>query len=177
MGFAREIMQLYSVGLCKLNQDGSEVLIDGKCDLTYTNDEIIEYAKVWTGFTKQEVRGNIESIFSKNFLDPLKIRKEWRDKFPKLGLNSIYIADAYPLCADRPKYHFLRKNAKYRLLGSSSTPELQSDPVEWNINESAIRFTLKNESPLYNELCNPKPSGDCDFKSVVVLDSDLTCLE
>jgi len=182
--FAREIMQLYSIGLCKLNQDGSKVLKDGECELTYTNDEIIEYAKVWTGFTKREVRGNIESIFAsdKNFLDPLKIKKEWRDKFPKLGLNSIYIADAYPLCADRPKYHFLRKNAKYRLLGSSSTPELQSDPLEWNINESAIRLTLKkptqNDSPyLYNKLCNAKPNGDCDYKSVVVLDSDLICLE
>merc|ERR1711862_746747 len=171
--FAREIMQLYSIGLCKLNQDGTKVLIDGECELTYTNDEIIEYAKVWTGFTTQEVRGNIESIFAfdKNFLDPLKIKKEWRDKFPKLGLNSIYIADAYPLCADRPKYHFLRKNAKYRLLGSSSTPELQSDPLEWNINESAIRLTLKkptqnDSSYLYNKLCNAKPNGDCDYKSV-----------
>ena len=68
---SREIMQLYSIGLCELNQDGSKVLKDGECELTYTNDEIIEYAKVWTRFTKREVRGNIESIFAsdKNFLD------------------------------------------------------------------------------------------------------------
>ena len=93
-------------------------------------------------------------------------------------MNLIYIGDGYPLCVDRPKYHFLKKNAKYRLLGSTSTPELLSDPVKWSYNDNAVRFTLKkpdeNELYLYNKLCNPT-NGVCNFKSVVVLDSDLQC--
>ena len=59
--FAREIMQLFSVGLNKLNDNGTPVL-DGAGDtmLTYTNDDIREYARLWTGFESRRVRGNVE---------------------------------------------------------------------------------------------------------------------
>ena len=64
------------------------------------------------------------------------------------------------------------------MLGSTSTPELLSDPPEWSFNDNAVRFTLKkpaeHEPYLYNKLCNPT-NGTCDFKNVIVLDSDLEC--
>lgn len=50
--YAREIMQLFSIGLIKLNMDGSPELDDGGREvLTYTNEEIEEYARAWTGFS------------------------------------------------------------------------------------------------------------------------------
>ena len=51
--YAREIMQLFSIGLHKLNMDGT-LQLDGNGNkvLTYTNNEIEEYARVWTGFSK-----------------------------------------------------------------------------------------------------------------------------
>ena len=51
--YARELMQLLSVGTKKLNMDGSPQLDDqGKTILTYTNADIVEYARAWTGFSK-----------------------------------------------------------------------------------------------------------------------------
>ncbi len=48
--YAREIMQLFSIGLVKLNIDGTEELdSNGNTIATYTNDDITEYARVWTG--------------------------------------------------------------------------------------------------------------------------------
>ena len=112
--FSREVLQLYTIGICKLNQDGSEVLgQNGVCEPAYTNDETVEYSRVWTGFVKEKERGNIESmstwednlidvsinyyilfvgiclifLHSLHFEKPLKIEKKWRDKFPKLGLS------------------------------------------------------------------------------------------
>lgn len=49
--YAREIMQLFSIGLYELNPDGSlKMGTDGKPLATYTNADIREFAKVFTGF-------------------------------------------------------------------------------------------------------------------------------
>ena len=50
--FAREVMQLFSIGLYELNIDGSvKVDSDGVPIPTYDNDDIREMAKVFTGLT------------------------------------------------------------------------------------------------------------------------------
>ncbi len=50
--YAREVMQLFSIGLFELNTDGSEVLDDaGQPVPTYDNDDIREFAKVFTGLS------------------------------------------------------------------------------------------------------------------------------
>ncbi|GJI91810.1 hypothetical protein RugamoR1_49730 [Rugamonas sp. R1(2021)] len=49
--FAREIMQLMSIGLYKLNQDGSQVIVNGKAVETYTHDDVMGMAKVFTGWS------------------------------------------------------------------------------------------------------------------------------
>lgn len=60
--YAREIMQLFTIGLHELKNDGTPVLgQDGQPIPTYTNDEITSYARVWTGFERQPARGNIEN--------------------------------------------------------------------------------------------------------------------
>lgn len=48
--YAREIMQLFSIGLFELNQDGTRKLdADGNPIPTYDNDDIKEFAKIFTG--------------------------------------------------------------------------------------------------------------------------------
>lgn len=48
--YAREIMQLFSIGLFLLNDDGTLVLDgEGKPIPTYDNDDITEFAKIFTG--------------------------------------------------------------------------------------------------------------------------------
>jgi len=50
--YAREVMQLFTIGLYELNQDGSYQLDqNGNPIPTYTNAEITEFAKVFTGLT------------------------------------------------------------------------------------------------------------------------------
>jgi uncharacterized protein (DUF1800 family) len=49
--YARESMQLLTIGLYELNQDGSLKMIDNKPVETYTNADIVGLAKVFTGWS------------------------------------------------------------------------------------------------------------------------------
>jgi uncharacterized protein (DUF1800 family) len=49
--FAREVMQLMSIGLYQLNQDGSLKTSGGKPIETYTHDDVMGMAKVFTGWS------------------------------------------------------------------------------------------------------------------------------
>lgn len=57
--YAREIMQLFSIGLYELNNDGTRKLdADGRYIPTYNNNDIKELAKVFTGLGAGAVREN-----------------------------------------------------------------------------------------------------------------------
>ncbi len=118
-------MQLFSTGLDMLNDDGTKQVDENSNPiLAYTNDEIMSFARVWTGVDYQKKRGNVEeSSREGNRYDPMKVQAGWRDKFPKTDMTGGYIGDKYPLCADLPDKMFLRKGAEYRLIGSSHMPE------------------------------------------------------
>jgi uncharacterized protein (DUF1800 family) len=47
--FARELLQLFSIGTCRLNTDGT--LYGGRCQSTYTNETVRNYAFALTGWT------------------------------------------------------------------------------------------------------------------------------
>lgn len=49
--FARELMQLMTIGLYQLNQDGSVKLSNGKPIETYNHDDVAGLAKVFTGWS------------------------------------------------------------------------------------------------------------------------------
>ena len=50
--YAREVMQLFSIGLFELNRDGTRRLgSDGAPIPTYSNTDVREYAKIFTGLT------------------------------------------------------------------------------------------------------------------------------
>ena len=87
--YAREIMQLYSLGLCMLNPDGSEIIADdGNCVPVYTNNEIFEYSRVWTGFKAQPLRGNVETVWEEgnhNDVDPLKIERRLHYQYNRVS--------------------------------------------------------------------------------------------
>ncbi|RLV60130.1 DUF1800 family protein [Parashewanella curva] len=52
--YAREIMQLFTIGLFELNPDGSHQQENGKDIPTYNNDDIKEMARVFTGIKASE---------------------------------------------------------------------------------------------------------------------------
>ncbi len=47
--YARELMQLFTIGLNQLNMDGT--LAGGTATPTYTQDDVAQHARVWTGYT------------------------------------------------------------------------------------------------------------------------------
>lgn len=49
--FARELMQLFSIGVAELNPDGSPQLLGGELQPTYGQDEIREFARALTGWS------------------------------------------------------------------------------------------------------------------------------
>lgn len=54
--YAREIMQLFSIGLYELDEDGTPEYASE----TYTNEDIVSFARAWTGFRTRDNRGNVE---------------------------------------------------------------------------------------------------------------------
>ena len=183
--YAREIMQLFSVGLWMLEPDGTQSLdANGRPIPTYVNDDIVEQARIWTGLTTRDIRGNVEirrNPERPNQIDPVKIREEWRDVFPKRDLYGGHIGDGYPLCTDLGSAPFLRAGAKYRYLGIDHTvPEL-SEGIDWSrvggaTSSSAPPFEPEpSSSALYAALCDPNGAGQCRFKSNVVLGEHTPC--
>lgn len=115
----------------------------------------------------------LESV---NELDPMLIDQRWRDIFPKLGLNQVYIGDGLPLCSDLADRHFLRKGATYVLLGSLDSPKFHDEPEEWVASKHITRLSLTETSSLYKKLCSAEANGGaCQYKAKVVLDEDLAC--
>jgi uncharacterized protein (DUF1800 family) len=49
--YARELMQLFTIGLYQLNSDGTNVLNGGNPVPTYSQDDVSQAARVWTGYT------------------------------------------------------------------------------------------------------------------------------
>ncbi|MEM7246580.1 MAG: DUF1800 family protein [Acidobacteriota bacterium] len=63
--YAREVMQLFSIGLTELNPDGSERLdAEGRPIPTYDNGDITEMARVFTGFdwpfSEEEMEADVD---------------------------------------------------------------------------------------------------------------------
>ena len=174
-------MQLFTIGLYELHKDGTPIMTNGNTIRTYSNDDIMEYARVWTGFRGQSLRGN--SVASANRIDPMFVDALRRDVLPKMGLKGQYIGHGYPLCTDLPIQHFLKRGAKYRLLGYSYRPELQDDPSQWAVREDVVWFvanrTAGTPKSLHSILCGaPLPTyknSPCSYPPVVVLSENIDC--
>jgi len=175
--FARECFQLFSIGLVKLNMDGTPKLDDSGTPVkTYDTKDIVSFARAWTGLWYGTRRSNYEEStwIHNNFMDPMVIKGRKHDFFPKRALDGKFIGDRYPLCYDLPDRPFLRKGAKYRLLGGSSQPKWQEDDSEWSGDESVKRVELSQSSELYAKLCNSNGST-CQYSATVTLDTNLAC--
>jgi len=98
--YAREIMQLFTIGLYELNQDGSrKVDGEGKEIPTYNNADIKELAKVFTGLGASEVMENPwvdEPFFGMDWYlgikdVQLKMYQEWHETSSKTILGDFEI--------------------------------------------------------------------------------------
>ena len=95
--YAREVMQLFTIGLWELNENGTLKLDDGEAIPTYDNDDIFEFAKVFTGMRRPQSRGgntpNIEEVGdgSTNYVDKMRVTANWHDFTPKTLLDGTIL--------------------------------------------------------------------------------------
>jgi uncharacterized protein (DUF1800 family) len=95
--FARELLQLFSIGTCQLLPDGR--LVDGQCRATYDNDVVREYAFALTGWTYPAggVRvGNCEGQFCRwanptFYAGPMKSVASEHDQRARVLLSGVRV--------------------------------------------------------------------------------------
>eukprot|EP00965_Chrysotila_dentata_P241951 6204598-Pleurochrysis_carterae.AAC.1 len=93
--YARELMQLFTIGLYELNMNGTVMRKpNGEAIATYATEAIMSFARAWTGLSRQPARTNVELTEDGNALnsfDPMRHVAIWRDAFPKMNLHRGYL--------------------------------------------------------------------------------------
>jgi hypothetical protein len=190
--YAREVMQLFSMGLYKLHENGTRITdAKGEPELAYSTDAVATLPAGWTGFGLSGPRANVKDavlmahntrhtrllgIRVINVIDPMHISGAKRDRSPKTTPTNGYIGDGQPLCADLPKHNFLMTGAEFRyrgsnvgydkLVGSGGGGSRTFGGDGAYKTTSGADFELKTTSALlYKVLCGAAP-GTCKFKSV-----------
>ena len=138
--FAREVMQLFSIGLYELDIDGTLKLRDGKPVETYDNEDITGLAKVFTGFSHGGP-GTTDADFNNQGREP-----RW-DILPMKGY---------------PKFH---STSQKSFLGTTIKPQTIADP-EGDLKIAIDRlFNHPNVGPFFGKqliqrlvTSNPSPA-------------------
>ena len=141
--YAREIMQLFTVGLYELNPDGTRKT-DGQGNWipTYDQNDIVELSKVFTGLGVADVVDNewVDEpyfglgIWAAVMTEPMIMYPEWHQPGPKTMLDGHVIPGGQPGLQDiRDAVHrlflhpnvgpFIGKQLIQRLVTSNPTPQ------------------------------------------------------
>lgn len=153
--YAREVMQLFSLGLVHLNNDGSAKLdVNGKEIPTYTQDDISNLARVFTGWELVLVQENQIDGLSNNYIDAMKCNDDYHDFDEKLllgknipsGLSCEKDLDAALKIIFEHKNvpMFISKQLIQRFVTSNPTPRyVQSISRAFKRNENNVRGDLR----------------------------------
>ena len=92
--YAREVMQLFSIGLYELNNDGTRKLDQNDNFIpTYNNDDIKEFAKIFTGFSNGAPNGEFGSFDGSTISAtlPMRMYDDWHEPGEKHLLNGLTV--------------------------------------------------------------------------------------
>jgi uncharacterized protein (DUF1800 family) len=91
--YAREIMQLFSIGLWMLNEDGTLKLdSQGRPIPTYDNQTISNMARVFTGLSFGGPQSHKGFLWpTENWVHPMRMWDEYHDLEPKTLLNGVVL--------------------------------------------------------------------------------------
>ena len=102
--YAREVMQLFSIGLYELNPDGSRRLdSNGQPIATYDNADIREFAKIFTGLSYGPAAAGGSSFFGNPvpvLYVPMQMFDDFHEPGEKLLLNGLVVPDGQNGLAD-----------------------------------------------------------------------------
>lgn len=157
--YAREVMQLFTIGLFELNNDGTEKLDSlGNPIPTYSNTEIREFAKVFTGLTFGDAflfGQNPQSELS--YTVPMIMKDFWHEPGPKYLLNGFVVPNRNPVdgmadindALDNLFNHpnvgpFIARRLIQRLVTSNPSPEyIDRVASAFNDNGQGVRGDMK----------------------------------
>lgn len=159
--YAREIMQLFSVGLDLLHPNGT-LKRDAQNNSipTYGMEQILNFAKVFTGFRERPFRPNIENEDDDNLIDPMIVDAQRHDVHPKPGLYGGFLGDALPSCTEPGVHKFLAKGARFEFYPVDHLGEV---------------LEVSQGSGLYDAFCS-KVGNECSFPATLVLNETLQCV-
>lgn len=110
--FAREVMQLFSIGLHELNDDGTLKLRNGLPIETYTSDDVRGLAKVFTGLAWHRPAGNSAEW--------------WRCFWASTGCNDVAAQTTMPMTA----YAEMHSTSEKRFLGVTIPAQTTANPAQ-----------------------------------------------
>lgn len=152
--YARELLQLFSIGLSLLNDDGTTINdADGVPLPTYDQDTVEAFAHVFTGWHFANAE-HFRWPTNKDFINPMVVWPEYHDTGEKKLLNGLVIpagqtpekdlADALDNIADHPNVGpFIVKQLISKLVTSNPTPQYVRDVVQvFNSNANGERGNL-----------------------------------
>ncbi|MHA7900634.1 MAG: DUF1800 domain-containing protein [Henriciella sp.] len=96
--YAREVMQLFSIGLVELEQDGDVVTNNGVPVETYDNDDVTGLAKVFTGLSLSggEFWFDFRNLPDDALHSPMQAYPEWHSELEKSFLGTTIPAGTGP---------------------------------------------------------------------------------
>lgn len=152
--YARELMQLFTIGLVQLNQDGSVQFDNDGIPLpTYSQDTIEAFAHVFTGWHFANV-DDFRWPTTTDYITPMHAYEDYHDKGPKTLLNGFEMPagqSAYEdltAALDNIFHHpnvgpFISKQLIQRLVTSNPSPRYVSDISSvFNDNGEGVRGSL-----------------------------------
>ena len=170
--YAREVMQLFSIGLFELNIDGTRILDSDSFPIaTYSNDEIREFAKVFTGFSF----GGEPALFGNpgpNFLEPMAMFDEFHEPGEKRLLNGFVIPagqtgiqdfeDAIDNLFEHPNVGpFIGKQLIQKLVTSNPSPAyIERVARAFNGDDTGVRGDM--QAVIRAVLLDPEATADPD---------------
>jgi len=99
--YAREVMQLFTIGLCELNLDGTCQLDENNNPIpTYDNVDIAEMSKIFTGYTWANPWcefGCNSRTFYDDIVQPMAMVNEYHDPTAKTLLNGYVVQPKTPV--------------------------------------------------------------------------------
>ncbi len=162
--YAREIMQLFTIGLYELNRDGSrKVDASGNNIPTYDQNDIRELAKIFTGLGASAIKPNMYleapefgiGIYLNDLTQPMKMYEEWHEPGVKtiLGDKEIPAGNSgmkdIEMALDHLFNHpnvgpFIARHFIQRLVTSNPTPGyIDRVATAFNDNGAGVRGDLK----------------------------------
>ncbi len=100
--FARELMQLFTLGPVLLNDDGSNQLdVNGNPIPTYTQDQVADLSRVFTGWNQATPANPKYTVFGIDFSAPLKANDAQHDQGSKLIVGQVSIPAGQGAVKDR----------------------------------------------------------------------------